>query len=364
MAEGGQEDRTQFPTYDLPEGVTFEDMEVELESSANPLGIMVYILPETEWKNKHGRREYYLRFEDHKDLVLTIANHWGNANGMKDPKAFANEIVNDCRYPRDRWRKKRDWISAPQNFNARLRAVGRYDLEKDKFLRRYIPQGFVNSVNKRMEEKKVLREVMGNPREPLKPMAEDSDAEFGFIKSPSDRLWVANRVEALKVQSPDADEVTLKVAAMLELQIQSVMGDALNDEVKEVKAGPIAELKRVRDMLGLKPKPAEDRSRVLDGSLDQLIKLFDAVVESGLWDDWDASLAEEGVKMLLRKADRRFEDGTPEIDDLHFRVLAGMSMAEARELLGARGVDPYDPPSKAYRTAEKAVLEASRGAIH
>lgn len=87
-----------------------------------------------------------------------------------------------------------------------------------------------------------------------------------------------------------------------------------------------------------------------------------SVVEGGAWDRWDRLQREEEIKMMLRKADRKFEDGTPEIDEMHFKAILGFGIEEASKMLAKRRIDRNDPPSKEYREAEADLLMVSRNA--
>lgn len=342
-----------LPVFELPEGVKVENMEVELPAQANPLGVAVYLLPEAIWTNGYEREEYHLTFEDHRRLVSQLADRWARVPGILEPDLFANRIVNNCRHGRDQW-KSNPWINAPQSFCARLRIMGRYNLQKDAFLPRLVTPEFAARANR----KKALGDGAGE--DPLAmPGARDFDA--GEVLSPEQALWIEERIKKLESES-GGDRVSLEILAMAELAVRHQMMKTLVDN-EEIKMAGVNQIKQMRTMLGLELKPKDVKASILRGSLEQLAKLFDAVVLSGLWNEWDACLSEEKVKMMLRKSDRLLEDGNPEIDDLHFRVIMGMTIKEARALLKSRGIDPYDKPSERLEEAQKKLLEAARNAV-
>ncbi len=341
----------------LPIGVTLDDMTIEVLPKENSLAITVYVIPEVAWENKHERKEYYLTPEDHEKLVRRLMESWGRAEGIKDLEHFCNTIVRNSRAARDLWQGEL-WINAPQSFNARLRVIGRYDILKDDFLRRYVKESYVQKINKNPPRERSARESAAgkNGRGGIS----EADAELGISLTPTDANWVRKRKAQLKKETI-GDDISLEILAMAELKAHKQMIESLNNDNEELKTGHINSIRQMREMLGLKRKAADGgATKALAGSLDQLIKLFDSVVGSGLWDRYDELQRVEEIKMMLRKADRNFEDGTPEIDEIHFEAILGMGTERARMLLARQLIDAYDPPSEEYRKAEADLLRASR----
>jgi hypothetical protein len=278
-------------------------------------------------------------------LVIAVTGR----KGVDDPEMHADIIIKRC-LSGLRKDLKTPWYNAPITLKGRLSVFG-FDLMTMKSM-----EGFgANEPRRRVKENIVPREVVQptklDPLNIASVLSHEEYAEyerrrnaylkhFPYLNNPAD-LSVLELLVRFEIMS------LRRLTYILEQRTTAGMSSSVDKDIAE-------NIKKLQETLGI---AGNQRMKLMgdisSGSVAELVKRFESYVRDGKYLEVEFIWWKEEAALLLRKLDREFVDGKPELSDAVFERLMGASVALAREIV-------KDPYSKTLAESRKRALEIMR----
>lgn len=278
---------------------------------------------------------YEIKKDDY-ELLVSILIDYGKAYKKRNYKSWAKEIVFKAVYGILREKRSgvvagyRIWQRAPKKLMSRFRTLGISIIE----MKQTIPADIVNKFEEIVNGANGLLCEMdldkGKVRKKLTDIKGEEPVEN--IEAEIEEDYVSEFVRRT------AEEFNIDTYSDVELL--EILGQALYT----AKSSPIdidsMDISRLIKILGIERAGRKEKEEAISsGSIADLVLLYDEYVTSGKWLEQEFKWRKEELALLLRKLDREFEEiKTPELTPDMFKVMTGITVEEAKEIVG----DPYD----------------------
>jgi hypothetical protein len=299
--------------------------------------------------------------EEYDRLREAIAKVQSNRPNVDDPIMAADGILNRCINGRDA--KGGLWWNAPYDLKGRLRPFG-FNLDTMEGI-----PGFWENRGRKKGKKTDWAPIdvkKGVPKEvEQEGVAINVDA-IGVPVSNDEKKEYNRRLRAYMKHFPHldnpADQALLEQLVRLEIMSIRRLDSVLQNRSTSGMSGAIDRdladnQRKLQETLGI---AGNQRMKLMgtisSGSVAELVVRFEAYTKDGRYLEIEFEWWKEEAALLLRKADRLFPDGEPEISDAVFKRFMGVDMVTARHIIA----DPY---SRNLAEARKRALSLMRGNI-
>lgn len=305
----------------------------------NPIQKRVYHIEPTKFK---------LGASDLLKLKNALISAIKERPNVDDPLMHAQEILDCCLggIKKD----GRIWYRAPKTLSGRLKLYG-FDMETMKALSNFgtggRPRKTDPDIPREINQKgntsptMVAAPLSGEEKREYNRLWKDYLAFFPHMKNPAD-LGVLELLVRFQILSRRRVDMVLKSRST-----GPGMANLVDREIGE-------NIKKFQETLGIAGNQRMKlMGNITSGSVAELVKRFEAYTRDGKYLEVELLWWKEEAAMLLRKADREFPDGNPEMTDAVFERLMGVRMDVAREIV-------KDPYSKSLSEARKKAIAIMR----